>query len=362
MKCEDTEYKAGVSERYYEMGGTENGYSRKDFLYYKVKSSKLYSIGDRVNFLGEELLICKVKMELTRGELIFTYTLGREKLLSLKRRYNSKISGMTVLGTVIGVLQDKVKLHLNIDKEQSEDTAYAFEWLPETGNLMYSVPKVGTKVSLYFPDNKESGAKAINCIRTNGDKCGDTANSQNRYFTTEHNKRLSMKTDTLSLTTKNKSDNVLQVVMNDTEGLKIQSYKKISIQADGPIQFESPMVTMQSLAAMNFNQGEGTTFYLDESFRVIGSLFYTRTSEVKMYPPIADAPEEKAFPIELAINRVLTGAAVSVLTVAAAAVVAYIAAPVIGAEVAIGIISGYCNWRINFRLYDLRRTRYRRQD
>lgn len=40
---------------------------------------------------------------------------------------------------------------------------HAYQWTPDTGSAMYCMPKVGTKVTLYFPDNddKQPGQSVV---------------------------------------------------------------------------------------------------------------------------------------------------------------------------------------------------------
>ena len=55
---------------------------------------------------------------------------------------------------------------------------------------MYCMPKVGTKVSLYFSSEEEASARVINCIRENGETCEGMSDPNYRGLSTEHGKKL----------------------------------------------------------------------------------------------------------------------------------------------------------------------------
>ena len=90
---------------------------------------------------------------------------------------------MSLLGTVLSTAGETVKVHFDIDKGQDEAKAYPYEWAPLTGNLMYLMPEVGTRVSVYFGSADERSAKAVACVRTNG---GEQAA---QHGMADHNKR-----------------------------------------------------------------------------------------------------------------------------------------------------------------------------
>ena len=56
-------------------------------------------------FRGQKFLICEKWAKLERGELVFTYRLGKPGLVYGRKQYNDKISGMTILGEVSSLQQ-----------------------------------------------------------------------------------------------------------------------------------------------------------------------------------------------------------------------------------------------------------------
>ncbi|MFQ8776468.1 MAG: hypothetical protein ACLR78_01970 [Roseburia sp.] len=72
--------------------------------------------------------------------------------------------------------------HLAIDTDQNAATAYFYQWVPDTGSVMYCMPEKGTTVSLYFPDEDERNAIAVSCIRENGAKCQAMTDTEMKEF------------------------------------------------------------------------------------------------------------------------------------------------------------------------------------
>ena len=58
---------------------------------------------------------------------------------------------------------------LNIDEAQNQSKAAWFRYAPPTGNLMYSMPIVGTNANLYFPSERSQDPMVIGCVRYNKD-------------------------------------------------------------------------------------------------------------------------------------------------------------------------------------------------
>ena len=160
---EKSQYTIGISPKW----ATQSKHQKLDYLYYKIEEKVNYPIGKQVQLNGRILWIIEKEIRLEQGECIYYYTLGGPAFFYQEVQYNQHITGLSILGTVLESAGETVKLHLDIDDEQDVGTAYPYWWTPPTGNLMYCIPEVGTRVSLYFGCQDESCAKAVNCVRTN---------------------------------------------------------------------------------------------------------------------------------------------------------------------------------------------------
>jgi len=238
---EDT-YTSGISQRYYELGGSAAGYSKTDFFYYDVESPQLCDLGWYTVFKGQPFIIAEKSARLERGELIFTYRLGRPGLGWGKMLYNEKISGMTLLGEVLETSRETLKLKLDIDTGWNPGGPYPYTWRPETGNFMYCMPQVGTRVSLYCPNYDEKAAIAVNCVRTNGGSCGRMSTPSKRSFVTEHGKEMNLYPQEMSLVDADEGDILGAILMSDDDGISIVSKNTIAILALQDVAFSAPII------------------------------------------------------------------------------------------------------------------------
>lgn len=140
-------------------------------------------------------------------------------------------------------------LKLDIDGKNGE---YDYKWKPTSGNLMYCMPKIGTKASLYFESADERSGIATNSPRTNGgnDEKSDLdfegfSNVQNRGMVTEHDKRMDMYPSTLKFKGTSGDEAVpLELLFDDETGIKFESHKIIDLVSLENIKIESEQAVL----------------------------------------------------------------------------------------------------------------------
>lgn len=340
--CEFPEdaYTSGISQRYYELGGMAAGYDRADFFYYDINSTQLCDLGWYTVFKGQSFIISEKHAVLERGELIFTYRLGRPGLGWGKMLYNEKISGMTLLGEVLESARETVKLKLDIDEGWNPGGPYPYTWRPETGNFMYCMPQVGTRISLYCPNYDEKEAIAVNCVRTNGASCGRMSDPAKRSFVTEHGKEMNLYPEEMSLLGGSEGT----VHLSDENGITIGSKKPIFILGMS-IRFEAPTfrITVPNsellMAKYQYeNQTPDSCYQMSNLFNIL-AMNHTHMEGWNRvaYPAFQDAPVKGDFWGSL-IGNVLAGLAV-VGMVALTLATFGAAAPVIIGAVAVGAMA-----------------------
>lgn len=316
-------YTSGISQRYYELGGSAAGFKKEDFFYYDVQSTQLCDLGWYTIFKGQPFLISEKYAKLEYGELIFTYRLGRPGLGWGKKFYNEKISGMTLLGEVVETARETLKLKLDIDRCWNPGGPYPYTWRPETGNFMYCMPKVGTRVSLYFPSYDEKAAIAVNCIRTNGGSCERMRDPSRRSFVTEHGKEMNLYPDEMSLIAGSEG----KIRLSDKDGIEIGSQKPVIIFGREVVRFEAPKVAfLAPLGEIGMaKKSDFATDAVDSGFIVSNQYDFLAKSYTHMegwdcqdFDPYNDAPPEGNFFLAIAGNVLAGLAAVALVTAALA--------------------------------------------
>lgn len=253
VSFEEIEYRQTAGDKLYARAARTD-WAAGDHCYVEVKSTQDFAIGDKTVFQDKSFVVCEKAAAYLQSEVIFTYKLAKESYNLSKRRDNEQIAGMTLLGTVLETAEERLKIHLDIDKEQDVKTAYPYKWVPPSGDLMYLMPEVGTRVSLYFPDNDEQHARAINCVRTNGGAegaCAAMGNFEERCLTTKHGKQMYFHPGTMGLV--GKSGSIRQV---DGEGLFLHSDLALTIVAQDEIKLIAPEVELDAKLELTMVQEE----------------------------------------------------------------------------------------------------------
>lgn len=219
----------GFDSSYYQNGCYESGMSRTESLYIKVKSKENWQMGDFLLYEGRRYQVYSRKILFENGELLFVYQLGMEGMFYTKKSENSVLAGVRLEGTIRKTEEESVYIQLDIDEEERADFPWA--WAPETNNLSYCMPEVGTKAVLYLPTQEEKDGRVILAAVHNADN-GRYTDVQKREFATLYHKKIGLYPDRLFA---EGTDGMVSVCMEDASGVSIKSQKGISLQADGEI-------------------------------------------------------------------------------------------------------------------------------
>lgn len=214
----------------------KNGLDEKDFIKYEVEMYKFLNIGDKVILSGINLRICQSITRIKSGMLKHVYTLAAEEGFTQNKKFNNQIQGKSVEGKIIEVEEDKVRIYLDIDKEQKKEEAHWFPYgtfyTAEGNTGWYCMPEPDDKVKLYFPTNKEDEGIVINSIRRKT-KGGDKITQPDiKYFRTKFEKEMMFSPKEMVIS--GKDDKVLIRLHEDT-GVEILSDKDVTFKADTDI-------------------------------------------------------------------------------------------------------------------------------
>ncbi|WP_252243918.1 MULTISPECIES: hypothetical protein [unclassified Clostridium] len=164
-----------------------------------------------------------------KEEIIYKYKLCRKNGVWQTKLYNSLLSGASVDGKVLAVKEELVKIHLNIDENQSEEEAFLFRYAPPSANIMYAMPSIGESVRLYFPSAGNDEPIITGCVRRNG----ETSDTTSRYFQTEHGSEIAMLPGALNIKGGNKEP--LSINFEDEAGVTLTSPTGLNLNAGGEI-------------------------------------------------------------------------------------------------------------------------------
>lgn len=209
---------------------------------YKLENMDFSRVGDFLSIQGRTYYVMEAEAKFINNVLNCTCLVFPKQCFEMERIPADTLKGAVLTGKVLKTEQENIKLHLDIDKEQEVDGAYEFPWKPITGNLFYSMPEKGSKAALYFGEGEEGNATVIYNIRENGEECGETADYTNRYFTTQHKKRMYLKPSETGFV--NLKDQNAEISLKDESGLQVKSTHKISIMAEGQVELKGKNVKL----------------------------------------------------------------------------------------------------------------------
>lgn len=213
---------------------------KKQQIGYEIMDMDYMEVGDMLQIQGQGLYVMETESVLEDNILNCTCQIFPKECFKAEKISADTLRGTVITGTILETGQEKVKMHLDIDKEQVKEEAYRFSWKPITGNLFYCMPETGTKAALYFDKNDENDAKVIYNVRINGDECGELVDYNDRYFTTDNSKRMYLKPSEIGLL--NMTGQNAEIAIKDASLLNMKTSNQISIMAEGQVELKGKEV------------------------------------------------------------------------------------------------------------------------
>lgn len=282
----EEEYTIGRDETWYQEAGRFNGLKRKEFLYYQLRSSETYQIGNTSIILGRKVKILSIYSEMKNGLLSTHYRLGSHGLLGTGKKYQEEIIGALIDGIVLDTRAEYVKVHLAIDTEQDIFTAYEYPWMPETGSSLYCMPEIGERVSLSIGGmDEQQDVKVIRCNKINGKTASELTDPRKRYFTTAQGKRLYLFQKEIGITRVSKGF-PLEIAMKDNQGISVLSPGDIVINAQAEIALSAEKITVRvpkQVSIIKSKKGKNAVLNMYNQFDITGAGTAIKTAALDNY-------------------------------------------------------------------------------
>ena len=210
---------------------------------YEITSETRLNLGDEVTFNNQNLIVEQLKFKMVAGLMQYNYLLAHQTSLTTVPTFNKKLSGIALLGEVIATQNQQVKLALNCDEKQDLAKANWFNYTALSNNILYSVPSIGTNVSLYFSNHHENSAVAINAIRKSAATHPKLTNPAIKKLDTKTGQQFNLGEKTLDLTAKPQLalqlDTGLGVKITSHDNIFLATGQKLLMQAGSKIKFQA---------------------------------------------------------------------------------------------------------------------------
>lgn len=250
-----------------------------DYITYEVENHEILKLGDNIQIQGQYFYVYEGMYEIKDGILENTYKLRIINGLRQEKIFNTKIIGSSVNGKIIKVQSDKVKVHLEIDENQDDETAYWFDFstmsASSDGSGWYCMPEIGDSVRVYFPTKDEDEAYAVSAVSEYTQGSGETedrmGDPSNKYLRTAHDKQVKLTPDGIYIFC---DSGQAEMILKTDGTLTITSQNNISIAAEENIKIEaqkSVKISSKQGMSISCDKGAGVDFDQEGQIREKGT-------------------------------------------------------------------------------------------
>ena len=225
-------------------------YRERDVMYYEMTSREIYELCDSIALNGMPLYVYAIQTKLQGAHLVHTYTLKEKSGFSIREQFNQNLIGASLLGSVIEIERDKVRVKIFDDVKQKEHKWFLYSTIYSSPDNTgwYFMPEIGDKIRLHLPTEHEEESYVISCVHM-----GDRAHADIKSIRTKYQKEVIFYPDSIYISNGTGS----HIELHDDRGITIASNKKISVQSedDITIQGQSQILVMAD-AGVTIQQSE----------------------------------------------------------------------------------------------------------
>ncbi|EQB90140.1 hypothetical protein J2Z44_001680 [Clostridium punense] len=236
-----------------------------DYVIYEIQTPNILKLGSRVNFKNSVFYVGACNEELINGVLCNTYKAQKLNGLRQKQLFNMEIVGASLDGQVIDVKRDKLKIKLDIDENQSKESAYWFPYSTMSaspdGSGWYCMPEINDTVRVYLPTKNEKEAFAISSV-SNYDGAGGSDRMEdpsNKYIRTKDDKEMRFTPQGIEI---NSNSGQAVVKLNEDGSISIIGRNTVNITAQETINIRAEKtltVTAKESVALSCDKGGSIT-------------------------------------------------------------------------------------------------------
>ena len=239
---------------------------------YQIHGRTFIRVGEGVAVLDREYGVMACDVSFVHNSIETCISVYPRECFQSDKIPAEHLKGVVIEGEVLQTKGEVLRLHLEIDDSQDVSAAYDYPWRPITGNMLYCMPEKGTRAALYFDKDNEENAKAIYNLRENGEQCPELADPVDRYFTTDHEKRLYMRPAEMGFL--NREGQNAEIAFADGSTVRMKTTNRLSIMAEGQVQFQAKRITVtapKEATLVKKDMMKPTVINLCNAFDAIGS-------------------------------------------------------------------------------------------
>lgn len=228
-----------------------------DTMSYIWESRDIYKLGDWGNIDGRQLYVWKIESVTKGNELYHTYYMKPHTGFPVPVTYNENLIGVSLLGRVTKVKEEKVQMEL-FDDENKEGAGkcwftYATVYSSPDGTGWYCMPETGDQVRLYFPSGKASDAYVASAYHE--EEAELRTQPECKFWRNKEGKEIRLNPDSILIT----NNDGTYIELSDQEGIQIVSTGSISIRAKQTLTVTSEDSSVELTAPNRIRLKQGNT-------------------------------------------------------------------------------------------------------
>ncbi len=256
----------------------EMGYEIQDLegMRCKIETGHLCGIFTRCQVYGAEMMVESVQGYMEHGVFKTEAVLGRKEGIVEMPQFPMNLVGLALEGTVLDVKGEKVRLHFNIDGDQSGSDLYWFPYSTPSsspdGSGWYYMPEIGDRLRVYFPTKHMKDVLAISAVSSYEGKDGPDrmAATSTKYLRSASGQEMNLSRQGAYFA----SVDEMASMMVGNDGRITMKGQKIEITAEESIDItEAQEITFQSKTGAVYKCSQGGTLELESggNLKISGS-------------------------------------------------------------------------------------------
>lgn len=221
------------------------------------ESRDIYKLGEWGIIDGKKLYIWKIETVTKGNELYHTYYMKPRAGLQTPVTYNASLAGVSLLGRVTDVKEEKIQIELYDDENRANAGKrwfpYATVYSSPDGTGWYCMPEKGDQARLYFPSSQENTAYAAGAYHEEGADL--RTRPECKFWRNREGKEIRLSPDRILIT----NNNGTYMELTDEDGIEIVSAGSISIRAKRTLSVASEDASVELTAPDRIRLKQGDT-------------------------------------------------------------------------------------------------------
>ena len=229
----------------------------EDTISYIWEDREPHKLGEKQQIEGKEYHIWKIESSLRGNELYHTCYMKMRPGFQVPAYDNPGLAGVSLMGKVIKVKDEEVKIQLCCDENQEGTGARWFSfssiYSSGDGSGWYCMPEPGDLVRLYFPTAKEKEAYVISACHEGG--AALRTKPAHKFWRNKEGKEIRLSPERILIT----NNDGTSIELSDEEGIEIISENSVTIRAGNSLSISSSDSSIELDASRRIRMKQGDT-------------------------------------------------------------------------------------------------------